>query len=337
MGTYILKRVLLFIPTLIAITIVTFLISRLAPGDPAELIGGQAGENQVANKEKTLENIKKIRKEWHLDEPYPVQYYLWAKGIFTLDFGKSLKDNQPVIDKIAERIPVTFVIGFFSILLTYAISIPIGIYSAARPGSWLDRFLSTSLFAMYSLPQFWIATLAVIFICSREYVMIFPEAGLHASTITPDTPFFEWLVDSAWHLILPILMFTFPSLAYISRQMRGAMLEVIRQDYIRTARAKGLSEKVVVLRHALRNSLIPIITLISGLFPALVGGSIVVESIFSIPGTGLLAFNALNERDYTIIMGELTMSAVLTMFGVLFSDIMYSVVDPRIAFERKNS
>jgi peptide/nickel transport system permease protein len=253
-----------------------------------------------------------------------------------LDFGKSFKDNKPVIDKIMERVPITILMGLISVMLAYLIAIPIGIYSATHPGSILDRTSTAVLFMLYSLPQFWIATLGIIYLCRGSgFIELFPAANLHSVDYSESWPFWDKAVDLLWHLALPMIVYTYASFAFISRQMRGAMLEVIRQDYIRTARAKGLSERVVVYKHALRNSLIPIITLLAGLLPSLIGGSIIVEQIFSIPGMGQLAIQALNERDYPIIMGELTLTAILTLVGVLLADVLYSVADPRIAFSKK--
>lgn len=337
MGTYLIKRILLFIPTLIAITIVTFLISRLAPGDPAESKAGFGGENLQSNKQVTAEMIQKIREQWNLDKPLPVQYALWLGDVVTLNFGRSFKDNGEVIDKITERIPITLTMNLVSIVLAYLIAIPIGIYSASHPGTVTDRLSTTALFMLYSLPTFWIATLGIIFLTSPEYWPIFPNSGLYSNEYSESWSFFEKVSDIGYHLALPMIIYTYTSFAYISRQMRGSMLEVIRQDYIRTARAKGLSERVVVYKHALRNSLIPIITLLAGLLPGLLGGSVVVERIFTIPGLGLLGFNAVIERDYPIVMAILTITAVLTMLGVLFADLMYSIVDPRIAFSKKSA
>ena len=337
MGTYILKRILLFIPTLIAITIVTFAISRLAPGDPAEAKAGFGGENQQANKQVTAEMIQKIREQWNLDKPIPVQYLLWVGDVATLDFGRSFKDNGPVLPKIVERIPLTLSMGLISIIFAYLVAIPIGIYSASHPGTALDRISSTTLFMLYSLPTFWIATLGIIFLTSPEYWPIFPSSGLYSNEYSEDWGFFDKFADIAWHLALPMIIYTYTSFAYLSRQMRGSMLEVIRQDFIRTARAKGLAERAVIYKHALRNSLIPIVTLLAGLLPSLLSGSIVVESIFTLPGLGLLGFNAVIERDYPIVMAILTISAVLTMLGVLLSDITYSIIDPRIAFSKKEA
>jgi len=223
-----------------------------------------------------------------------------------------------------------------TIFIAYIIAIPIGIYSAVRQYSFWDRFSTFILFVLYSLPSFWIATMAIVFLANVEYLKIFPTSGLY--TLGSDNwSFLDRTWDRIWHLILPIACYTYGSFAFLSRQMRGSMLEVIRQDYIRTARAKGLKEKTVVLKHALRNSLIPIITLFGNVFPLLVGGSVIIETIFSIPGLGQLAFQALVARDYPLIMAELVIAACLTLVGLLVVDILYAFVDPRIAFTKKSA
>jgi peptide/nickel transport system permease protein len=265
-----------------------------------------------------------------------MQYIIWLGNMATGDFGNSFVDNRPVMEKIVERLPVSMPMIIMVVLLEYLIAIPIGIYSATRQYSFLDRASTVVLFILYSLPVFWIATMAIVFLANVEYLKIFPTSGL--TTIGSDNwSFGAKLWDRLWHLILPVLCYTYPAFAFLSRQMRGSMLEVIRQDYIRTARAKGLKEKVVVLKHALRNSLIPIITLFGSIFPALVGGSVIVETIFSIPGVGQLAFQALIARDYPLIMAELVLAAVLTLIGLLIVDILYAIVDPRIAFSKKSA
>ncbi len=336
MSQYILKRILLFIPTLIAITIITFTISRLAPGDPTELKVGVSGENMKADEKSQMNQQAKdyYKQKWGLDKPVYLQYFIWLGNMATGDFGNSFVDNRPVMDKIMERIPVTAPITLMVIALSYLIAIPIGIFSAARQYSVADRFSTFMLFVFYSLPSFWVATMAIVFLANVEYIKIFPTSGLY--TLGSDNwSFFERLWDRAYHLILPVSISSLASFAFLSRQMRGSMLEVIRQDYVRTARAKGLTERTVVMKHALRNSLIPIITLLGGILPSLVGGSVIIETIFSIPGIGQLAFQALIARDYPLIMAELVLAAVLTMFGLLLVDILYAIVDPRIAFSKK--
>jgi len=263
-----------------------------------------------------------------------MQYVIWLTNMATGDFGNSFVDNRPVLEKIVERFPVSLPISLAAILISYLVAIPIGIYSAAKQYSFWDRASTVVLFVLYSLPTFWIGTMAIVFLSNVEYLKIFPTSGLYTLG-SDDWSFIDKTWDRIWHLILPITCYTYGSFAYLSRQMRGSMLEVIRQDYIRTARAKGLKEKTVVLKHALRNSLIPIITLVAGIFPALVGGSVIIETIFSIPGIGQLAFQALISRDYPLIMAELVIAAVLTIVGLLIMDIMYALVDPRIAFTKK--
>jgi peptide/nickel transport system permease protein len=336
MSQYVLKRILLFIPTLIAITLITFAISHLAPGDPTELKVGVSNENMKADEKSQMNQQAKqyYKQKWGLDKPIYIQYFIWLSNMATGDFGNSFVDNRPVMSKIMERIPITASIDFVIVVLAYLIAIPIGIYSAARQYSIGDRISTFMLFVLYSLPDFWVATMAIIFLANVEYIKIFPTSGLH--TLGSDNwGFFERIWDLLKHLILPITVSALASFAFLSRQMRGSMLEVIRQDYIRTARAKGLKEKTVVMKHALRNSLIPIITLLGGILPGLIGGSVIVETIFSIPGVGQLAFQALVARDYPLIMAELVLSAVLTMLGLLVVDILYAFVDPRIAFSKK--
>lgn len=335
---YIVKRILLFIPTLFLITVLTFVISRLAPGDPAQLKAGIGLEGSLAgNRELNEKMIQIIRQQWHLDEPIWKQYLYWLQDLVTLEFGKSFQDSRPVIDKILERVPVTLSMNILSVIIAYLIAIPLGIYSATHPYSFWDKLSTFLLFALYSLPTFWVGTMAITFLCNPEYFAIFPTGGLRSINFSEQWPFFRKVLDYAWHLTLPMIVYTYGSFAFISRQMRSAMLETIRQDFIRTAYAKGLDSRTVIYKHALRNSLIPIITLLAGIFPMLVGGSVIIETIFSVPGMGELSFRALIARDYPVIMAVFTISAFLTLFGILVADILYSIVDPRIAFEKKST
>jgi peptide/nickel transport system permease protein len=374
MFQYVIRRVLLFIPTLFLITVISFGISRLAPGDPAEMKAGVGTEGaQRGNTQLNETMIKQIRAAFDLDKPIwywtiftdernadgqllPLgerltwkwnggenQYHRWLglpnadgkKGLLQLDFGKSFQDQRPVMDKIMERMPVTITLSVLAILIAYIIAIPIGIFSAARPKSKTDKVVSTFLFVIYSLPSFWIGTMLIIFMGGGDFLDWFPNSGLHSMEYSPEWGWWDTTMDYMWHLTLPLVVSTYASLAYLSRQMRGSMLEVIRQDYIRTARAKGLSERVVVLKHALRNSMIPIITMLASILPALVGGSVIVETIFTVPGMGQLAFQALTARDYPVVLAEFTLVAVMTLAGILMADILYSVVDPRISFSKK--
>jgi len=331
MKDYLLKRLLLMIPTMLGITIITFAVIRLAPGDPAAIrvAGGSAG---LRNQQLSKEIIEKTRSEFGLDKPIPVQYALWVSKIVRLDFGRSFKDNRPVMEKIVERLPVTLQLNIIALVLTYLLAIPLGIFSATHQHTTADKITTTGLFLFYSLPSFWVATMLILFVGGGDYFHWFPISGISALD-AEKLAFWPWLKDRMWHLVLPVFCLTYGSLAYVSRQMRAGMLETIRQDYIRTARAKGLSERVVVLRHAFRNSLIPIITLLGFLLPAMLGGSVIIESIFTIPGMGLLGFEAILSRDYPVVMAISTISAFLTLLGLLLSDIAYALVNPTISIE----
>jgi len=319
------------VPTLIGITVVTFLIIQLAPGNPAEMKIRAAMTGDL-DPQFTAEIIEQTRELYGLDNPVHVQYLMWLKRFATFDFGESYKDHRSVRDKILERIPVSLQLSFISIFLVYIFAVPIGVFSAVKQRSLSDRVVTLLLFILYSLPNFWVAMMLITFLGGGDFLDLFPIYGL-SSDGADEMALGQWLIDRIHHLVLPVGCLTYAGLAYISRQMRGGMLEVIRQDYIRTARAKGLSEKVVVAKHALRNSLIPIITLMAVLFPAIIGGSVIIESIFSIPGMGSLSFEAILSRDYPTVMGITAVAGILTLAGILFSDIAYTLVDPRITFE----
>jgi peptide/nickel transport system permease protein len=276
--------------------------------------------------------IEQVRNLYGLDKPLHVQYFLWLKRIVTFDFGTSFKDHRKVLDKIKERLPVTIQLNLISIFLVYLIAIPFGIYSASHQGSMLDRLLTLLFFFLYSLPSFWVAVLLIMLLGGGDFWDIFPVYGI--STIGAESwPFFRWLMDRLWHFVLPVGCLTYGGLAYLSRLARAEMLEVIREDYVRTARAKGLSERVVIFKHALRNALLPIVTLLAFLLPSMFGGSVIIESIFSIPGMGQLGFEAVLSRDYPVIMAITAISALLTLMGLLISDILYAALDPRIKLE----
>ena len=319
------------IPTFIGITLVTFLIVQLAPGDPVKLGLGIGGETIKAEgvAKQIVEEQKKLL---DLDKPLWLRYPLWLGKLVRLDFGRSFKDWRPVREIILERLPVTLQINLISIFLAYLVAIPIGVHSAVRSGGAAERTTTVALFILYSLPSFWVAYILIYFLAGGNYLNIFPVGGISASGAAHFTTW-QWLADRLWHLALPVLCLTYGSFAGLSRYMRSGMMEVLRQDYIRTARAKGLSERVVIFKHAMRNSIIPIVTILAGLLPGLIGGSVIIETIFNIPGMGRLGFNAVLARDYPVIMAVATVSAVLTLFGILLSDILYAVVDPRIKYD----
>jgi peptide/nickel transport system permease protein len=329
MRDYIIKRLLLLIPTMLGITIITFFIIQLAPGNPVERkLQLDEGIKSEAITQQIVEETKKL---YGLDKPIYERYWIWLKQIVTLDFGRSYKDHRPVIDKIAERLPITITLNILSIFIIYLVAIPLGVYSAVRTGSFMERSSTFFLFILYSIPSFWMAMILIFFLGGGEYWNIFPVYGI-LSPGAESYPFYKKALDFLWHIVLPVFCLTYGSFAYLSRFQKGSLLEVLREDFVRTATAKGLPPSKVILRHALRNALIPIITILAGLLPAMIGGSVIIETIFSIPGIGQLGFESVLARDYPMIMAIATISAFLTLLGILFSDIVYVLVDPRISF-----
>jgi peptide/nickel transport system permease protein len=331
------------IPTFLGITLIGFLIMRMAPGDPAELraaggLGGAAGAGISLEKQASVdEALAQWRKQYGLDRPMHVQYAIWLKNLVTLDFGESFKDNQPVWSKIAERLPITIKLNIFSILLVYLVAIPLGVYSATHRNTAGDQFTTVAAFILFAVPTVWAATMALVFICGGDFFYLFPPGGLFSVNYDSNWPLWHKLKDQAWHLFLPVVLLSYGGFAGLSRYMRASMLEVLGQDYVQVARAKGLSERLVIFKHALRNSLIPLVTMLAGLLPALIGGSVIIESIFSIPGLGQLGYESVRARDFPTVMALYSVSAVLTLIGILISDLLLAVVDPRIAFGRRQS
>ncbi|MBI5136531.1 MAG: ABC transporter permease [Nitrospirae bacterium] len=343
MGRYLLIRLLWMIPTFIGVTLLSFLIVHLAPGDPAELMAGGglgAGAEQGLSTENRMavdDAVAQWRAQFGLDRPLHEQYLVWLEKLVTLEFGESFKDQQPVWDKIAERLPITILLNALSILLIYLVALPLGIYSATHPYTLWDRLLTIGAFILFSLPTFWVAILAIVFLGGGDYLALFPPGGLRDVAYSPGWPLATRALDMAWHLFLPVLILSYGGFAELSRFMRGSLLEALGQNYVLTARAKGLSEQVVVYKHALRNSLVPLVTILAGILPALIGGSVIVESIFSIPGIGQLGFQAVLARDYPVIMAVFTMGAFITLISILLSDILLTLVDPRISFGRRTA
>lgn len=333
MKAYLLKRFLLILPTFLGITLITFLIIQLAPGNPVSLKIQQLGGEGIRSETVSRDVIEQTKKLYGLDRPIPVQYLLWVKRLATLDFGNSYKDHRPVLAKVGEALPVTLLLNLVSIVLIYLISVPLGVFSAVSPDSRLDRVVTLALFVLYSLPSFWVAMIFIIYLGGGEYLDLFPVVGI-VSEGYGSLGFLGKIGNLLWHLVLPVTVLTYGGLAFLSRFSRAQLLEVIRQDYIRTARAKGLPERVVIMKHALRNALIPFVTLMGTLLPALIGGSVIVEQIFSIPGMGRLGFEAVLSRDYPTVMAIAAIEAVLTLASLLISDLVYVLVDPRISFER---
>jgi len=264
-----------------------------------------------------------------LDRPIHVQYWHWLSRIVRFDFGESFKDGRLVITKVLERLPATLLLNVLSLLLIFFIALPIGIISAVRQDSFFDKGMTVFVFLGFSVPGFWLALLLMLFF--GVVLGWLPISGMHSVNYFYFS-FWGKLWDLIKHLILPVFVSAFGGLAYLSRYSRASMLEVLRQDYIRTARAKGVPENKVIYKHALRNALIPIVTLLGLSLPGLIGGGFIFETIFAWPGMGRLGFQAIMSRDYPVIMGVGVIAALLTLLGNLIADITYAFVDPRIRY-----
>lgn len=338
---YLIQRLLLMIPTFIGITLIGFLIMRLAPGDPAELraaggLGAAAGAGISTEKRGAVdEAMAQWRAQYGLDKPLHVQYWVWLKNLATLSFGDSFKDSQSVWAKISERVPVTVTLNVWSLIVVYLVAIPLGIYSATHPNSLGDKVTTLAAFILFAVPLVWAATMAIVFVCGGDFYYLFPPGGLESLEFSESWSMWKKFKDHAWHIFLPVVLLSYDGFAGLSRYMRSSMLEVLGQDYVQVARAKGLPERIVILKHVLRNSLIPQVTILASILPGLIGGSVIIETIFSIPGLGQLGFESVLARDYPTVLALFTVSAVLTLIGILLSDFLLAAVDPRIVFGRR--
>lgn len=321
MTTYLLRRVAMLIPLMLGITLITFTVIHLAPGEPVEM---QMAMNPKVGKEAR----ERLQRFYGLDKPLHVQYVTWLKQLSRLDFGRSFSsDNRPVLEKVKERLPVTLSLNIVALLIEFGLAIPIGVMAAVYRNTLLDKGITVFVFLGFAVPTFWLALLLMYFFGVKLNWL--PISGLH----TLGYEAYSWygrLWDLAKHLIMPIMVASFGSLAGVSRYMRSAMLQVIEQDYITTARAKGLPEHVVIWKHALRNALLPLITLAGFSIPGLIGGSVIFETIFAIPGMGQLFYQGVMSRDYPVVMGILVIGAFLTLLGNLLADVSYALADPRI-------
>ncbi len=321
MTAYLIRRILLLIPLMFGITLITFTVIHLAPGEPVEM---QTAMNPKVGREAR----ERLQRFYGLDKPLQVQYLTWLEQLAHLDFGRSFSsDNRPVLDKIKERLPVTLSLNIVALLLEFGLAIPIGVMAAVHRNALLDKGITLFVFLGFAVPTFWLALLLMYLFGVKLHWL--PISGLH----TLGYEGYSWfgrLWDLTKHLFLPILVASFGSLAGVSRYMRSAMLQVIEQDYITTARAKGLPERVVIWRHALRNALLPLITLAGFSLPGLIGGSVIFETIFAIPGMGQLFYQGVMSRDYPLVMGILVIGAFLTLVGNLLADLSYALADPRI-------
>ncbi|MDQ5984485.1 MAG: Dipeptide transport system permease protein DppB [Syntrophus sp. SKADARSKE-3] len=318
---YIIKRLFFMVPVLLGITIICFAVMHLAPGSPTDL------QTQM-NPRASAELKERLRAMYDLDKPLYEQYFIWIKKVAVLDLGKSFSpDRRSVAEKIMERLPVTISLNILSLALILLIAIPIGVLAAVHQDSLFDKITSVFVFIGFAMPTFWLALLLMIlFGIHLAWLPISGLRSLNYEYLPPGIAVWDLLK----HLIMPVLLSAFGGLAGLSRYMRANMLEVIRQDYIMTARAKGLKERVVIYKHALRNALLPVITILGLSIPGLIGGSVIFETIFAIPGMGQLFYMAVMSRDYPTVMGILFIGAILTLLGNLIADVSYALADPRI-------
>ncbi|MDX1914462.1 MAG: ABC transporter permease [Methylophilus sp.] len=330
---YLIKRVLWMIPMLIGISLISFFIMHLAPGD---ITNNEAAFNPKASEE----SRQKLRELYHLDKPVIVQYGLWLKRMVQLDFGNSFKPHQkPVFwqttDKdgnvtkgmIQEALPITLMINILGLIITLSLAIPLGILAARKYQGWQDRSITLFNFIGFSIPGFWLSLLLMYWLGVVNNWL--PISGLHSLNYENLSTWGKF-TDSLSHLIMPVLIPSVTGLAGITLFVKNGMLDVLNQDYITTARAKGLNEHKVIYTHALRNALLPLITIIGLSIPGLIGGSVIAETIFAIDGMGKLFFDSVTSRDFPVIMGILTIGSALTLVGNLVADIAYAWADPRV-------
>ena len=315
------KKLVWMLFVLWGITIISFAVIHLAPGSPTDM---ETTLNPMVG-EATRKQLEAL---YGLDKPFHEQYLNWLGRVVRLDFGNSMStDARPVLDKILERLPLTVGMNLASLALTLIIAVPVGVLSAWKQDSLFDKTVTLLVFMGFAMPSFWLALLLMMFFGIEHQWL--PLSGLTSLDYQQlSTP--EKIWDLAKHLIMPLTVYTVGSLAGMSRFMRSSMLEVLRQDYVLTAMAKGLPTRLVVFRHAMRNALLPLITLLGLSVPGLIGGSVIIESIFALPGMGQLFYAAVMARDYTLIMGILVLGAVLTLIGNLLADVCYGLADPRI-------
>ncbi|MBL7936717.1 MAG: ABC transporter permease [Bacteroidia bacterium] len=385
MWTYILKRILWFIPTLLIVSLIGFILLANAPGDAVDSIVMSSNSGSL----KTTQDIEQQKKYWRkqlgldlplfyfsvckLSEPdtlYKItnkiqlerikehikttggyknylpkiiwygfhnQYHRWlfggynSKGIIRGDFGLSISKKEPVITIIKDKVIWSLFFSILSIVLAYVVSIPIGIKISLQPESKFSKVSQFILFLWYSMPSFFIGVLLLMVFANPDVLSVFPPSGIKPiEGYNENASLIEKIVDSLPYMVLPLICYTYSSLAFISRLTATSIREQFYMDYIKTAKAKGLSEKKIVWKHALKNSALPLITVFSSVFPSIIGGSVVIESIFTIPGMGLETVKAIIAQDYPIVIAIITLSSALTMFGYLLADILYAWVDPRI-------
>jgi len=310
---YVIRRIIISIPIIIGITLIVFSILHLAPGDPVKIMLGQRA---------TPELVEKLRHEMGLDKPIYVQYFTWLSHVIKGDLGKSLITHRPVLDMIVEKIPATLELTIPSLVISALVSVFLGIMAALHRGSWIDQLTRVFALVGVSIPSFWFALiLLMIFSFRLGWLPIYGRGG----------PI--WTIEGLKHAILPITVLSLTSMALLMRVTRSAMVEVLEDDYIRTAKGKGLPEKVIIYKHALRNALIPVVTILALRLAYIFGGAVIVETIFAWPGMGRLIVSAIYQRDFPVVQGVTLMFGIMVMIANLIADILYAYLDPRISYE----
>jgi len=315
MKRYVIRRAIQSVFLLLAITVIGFTLMHIAPGGPVQF---------YEDPRVTPERIKELERSLGLDQPLPLQYLKWLSGIVQGDFGRSYVSRRPVLDMIAERLPATVLLSGASLILGFIGGIPLGIYAALKRGTLFDTLVRVTTIAGNAIPHWWLALIMIIFFSST--LRILPAGGMY--TLGNGS-----LPDRLWHLILPATLSALGTWLTLSQFLRSEVLEVLRADYVTTARSKGLHERIVMSRHVLRNALLPVVTMMGGALAGLVSGAVLFEYVFSWPGMGRLAIEAVYKRDYPLLMALLIISSALVIVGNLLADIVYSIVDPRVKLE----
>ena len=316
---YLVRRFLLAIPTLLGIVVLVFLLLHLAPGSPVTAMGGEASR-RVSQRA-----AEEMRRAYGLDRPLPERFARWIGRVATLDFGESFVDHRPVLDRIGEALPYTLALNGLALLLTLGLSIPLGVAAGGRPEGSLDRASGALLFALYSLPSFWVALLLqALFSVKLRWLPLYGVASDAAPA--------GWagLLDRLSHLALPVTCLTYGSLAFYARLVRASVAEARAADYVLAARARGLSRRQALWKHAFRNALLPLITVLGLVLPGLLSGSVIIERIFAWPGLGRLYFDSILSRDYPVVLALSLLGAMATLLFTLTADIAYAFADPRV-------
>lgn len=357
MITYVIRRLFLMVPTLLGITALVFFVMAYSPGG----VGGPAMDQQENIKGEEAKRIREYyNKRYGLDKPPIVQYGRWLNQISPVgfvpnekgelgglgfkwpDLGESLVRHRPVTQLIAESLPITILLNLVSIPFVYAIGIVSGIFAARFRGQWFDVTTGSVFLGLWSMPTIWVGVMLIGFFANASYLKWFPTAGLHdilADSMTFLPRFTEagwergWLLDMLWHLVLPVVCLSYGGFAYLSKLMRGSILDNLQADFVRTARAKGVAEGPILFRHVFRNSVLALITVAAGIVPALLGGSVVIETIFSIPGMGRLGVEAVQYRDRELILATTLIGGLIGLLSNIFRDVWYAAADPRVSYE----